>query len=423
MAAHKIVHAADLHLDSPLLGLSRYDGAPVERIRGATRRALRNLVDLCIEEPAGALLIAGDLFDGDWQDYATGLFFLAELGRLRDAGTQVIVLRGNHDAESRISKKLRHPDHVTVLDHRKPQTVELADLGVAVHGQSFATAAVSQNLALDYPPPVAGAVNIGLLHTALEGREGHGRYAPCSERELIDRGYDYWALGHVHRREVLCQAPWIVFPGNLQGRHARETGPKGATLITIEDGRVTAVEPRTLDGVRWACLDVDATPLATADAVVQAVHEQLRSAAEQAEERLLAARVVVRGRSAAHAAFSHDPERWVSEIRAAAFDVPADVWIEKVRFDSRLPLDIDALRGQDDAIAALLGTLDAARHDPAQQAELRACLADVLRKLPSDVKRAPELAALDGGPGWAALLDEVEQQLVGALLEPGEPTS
>jgi len=79
----RFIHAADIHLDSPLRGLDRYDGAPVEEIRGATRRALENLVDVCLAERVAFLLIAGDIYDGDWKDYNTGLFFHRQMSRLR----------------------------------------------------------------------------------------------------------------------------------------------------------------------------------------------------------------------------------------------------------------------------------------------------------------------------------------------------
>lgn len=86
-----IVHAADLHLDSPLVGLERYDGAPVAELRAATRRALENLVQLCLAEDAKLLLLAGDLYDGDWRDYSTGLFFAAQMARLREVGTLSLI--------------------------------------------------------------------------------------------------------------------------------------------------------------------------------------------------------------------------------------------------------------------------------------------------------------------------------------------
>ena len=185
----KLVHAADLHLDSPLRGLERYEGAPVERVRGATRRALENLVEFCIEEGAELLLLAGDLYDGNWKDYSTGLFFAKQMSRLREAGIRVALIRGNHDAASQITKHLRLPENVLEFSQRKPETHVFEDLGIAVHGQSFATRDVTEDLATRYPQAVPSLLNVGLLHTCA-GREGHDPYAPCSVETLISKGYD-----------------------------------------------------------------------------------------------------------------------------------------------------------------------------------------------------------------------------------------
>src|SRR3954468_20138263 len=128
----KFVHAADLHLDSPLSGLSKYEGAPVEQIRGATRRALENLVKLCLHEQAQLLVIAGDLYDGDWRDYSTGLFFNRQMAALRAAGVRVVWIRGNHDAASKLTAHLNLPDNVRELSHKKPDSRIMEDLGLAI---------------------------------------------------------------------------------------------------------------------------------------------------------------------------------------------------------------------------------------------------------------------------------------------------
>ena len=254
----KFVHAADLHIDSPLRGLERYDGAPVELIRGATRRALEHLVELCLEEGAKLLLLAGDLYDGDWKDYSTGLFFCQQMARLREGGVTVVWIRGNHDAASRLTQHLRPTDNVHELSHARPSSLELEFDGaqIAVHGQGFPKAKVSDDLSERYPAPVSGAFNVGLLHTALDGREGHDAYAPCRVESLVNRGYDYWALAHVHQAAVLHERPHVVFCGNLQGRHIRESGPKGASLVVVEDGQVEAILPLHVDCVRWIHLPV-----------------------------------------------------------------------------------------------------------------------------------------------------------------------
>ena len=207
---------------------------------GPTRDAFTNLIDAAIEEQVDFVVIAGDLYDGNWKDYNTGHFFVREMGRLNKALIPVYLLFGNHDAESEMTRRLTFPPNVHVFDAMRPVTHRIEALHVALHGRSFKDAATIENLAVDYPDPVPGWLNIGVLHTALEGYAAHARYAPCSLAELTAKGYDYWALGHVHEHAVLQQDPWVVFPGNLQGRHIRETGPRGAQVRIPAHGRVSA---------------------------------------------------------------------------------------------------------------------------------------------------------------------------------------
>ena len=418
----KVVHAADLHIDSPLRGLARYEGAPVEQIRGATRRALENLVELCRQEQAALLLIAGDVFDGDWRDYSTGLFFAAQLARLREGGVRVVMLRGNHDAKSQISKELRLPDNVRELSTRRPESVIFEDIGVAVHGQGFAAREVPEDLTARYPAPLASLFNIGLLHTSLNGRPGHEPYAPTTVDALRGKGYDYWALGHVHAREVVCEDPLVVFPGNLQGRHAREVGPKGATLIAIESGRIAELRHEALDVVRWAVIAIDAGAAADGHDVVQLVRERLTQQSAEAGGRLLAARVLLAGQSRAHAQLARDPERWLAEIRNCALDVSGGgVWLEKVELQTRSMLDLAQLAGGDDAIGQLARSLQTLAADDSGLGELAAVLAELKRKLPREALEGEDGLRLDEPAFVAGLLGDVRELILGRLLE-GEGT-
>ncbi len=385
-------------------------------MRGATRRALENLVQMCIEEDAKLLIVAGDLYDGGWRDYGTGLFFASQMGRLREAGTRVVILRGNHDAASQITKSLRLPENVRELGVKRPETIAMDDLGVALHGQGFATRAVTDDLAAHYPEPIAGLFNIGVLHTSLDGREGHENYAPTSVATLQAKGYDYWALGHVHKREVLGQNPWIVFPGNLQGRHAKETGPKGATVITLESGRIASVEARALDVVRWALVLVDAAQCADVGDVVDATRAALARAAEDAHGRALAARVVIEGESPAHAALQENPDGLVAEIRLAAGDVAVEAWVEKVVLSTRAAIDFAGLRQRQDAIGDLVRAIDAARADDDALSSLAAELLELKKKLPPELRDGDDALRLDDPNYVRALLNDVEQMIVPRLL-------
>jgi DNA repair exonuclease SbcCD nuclease subunit len=294
---------------------------------------------------------------------------------------------------------------------------------VAVHGQGFPKVRITDDMSERYPAPIAGAFNLGLLHTALEGREGHDAYAPCRVESLVNKGYDYWALGHVHQREEVQRDPWIVFPGNLQGRHARETGKKGATLVTVRGARVAEVEHRALDEVRWVQLTFDASAAASVDDVIDGVRERLVSEVGDAEGRLIAARVSVAGASRAHAALRVSSERFQHEVRVAALDVGRDaVWVEKISLNTRPEGDPLLLRERNDPVGALLRALDAVKNDDAELGNLAEELVELRRKLPRELLDGPDAARLGDARGVRELLDDIEGLLLPLLTEEsGEP--
>ena len=311
------LHAADIHLDSPLCGLDKYDGAPVDEIRDATRRALANLVSTAIEEKVSFVVIAGDLYDGDWRDWNTGLYFGLQMAKLKDEGIPVFAVAGNHDAANRMTKSLRLPENVKLFSTKQPETVHLEQIGVTIHGQSFANQCTTTDLAKAYPPPVMGSFNIGVLHTSLSGREGHDSYAPCSEECLCARGYDYWALGHVHNREIVCTQPTIAFAGNPQGRHIREQGARGCFLVTVRDDRSVQVDFRALDVFRWQHIEVDLSDAHDIDEVMQAISVRLRDVWERAEGMPLAVRLKLVGQLSTHRLLNADLRQFINEIRGA----------------------------------------------------------------------------------------------------------
>jgi exonuclease SbcD len=332
-----VVHAADLHIDSPLRGLGRLEGAPVDDLRLATRRAFVRLVDTCLEEQAALLVLAGDVFDGEWRDFNTGLFFVRELARLREVNTQVVMVRGNHDAESVLARHIPLPEHVFTFSVDAPETREYPRLGLAVHGQSYGARSVEDNLAEAYPIARRDLFNLGVLHTNAVASAEHGNYAPCTVAQLVRRGYDYWALGHVHRRMVLHRDPWVVYPGNLQGRHAHETGAKGCTILRLDGLRVDRVEEREVDVLRWAELVVSADAARDMDDLLGQVRLGMQRALAEADGRAVLARITVEGTTALHATLSADPAAIQAQVRALAAEL-GDLWPEKIRFVTRPPL-------------------------------------------------------------------------------------
>jgi exonuclease SbcD len=330
------VHASDLHLGGRRWLRSTPSDARIARsVSLADRLALGALVDLCLAERAKMLLCSGDIIDGWCRNHQVGLVLVQELLRLRHAGCEVVLLLGNHDVRTRVMKPLLLPQHAFVLGRHGPETRVLERLGVALHGWSFPEPEAPVDVASLYPAPLAGHLNIGLLHTSAEGRNGHANYAPCSRRTLRGAGYDYWALGHVHAREVIATEPWIVFPGNLQGRGPREAGPKGATLVQVRAGRIASVEHRSLDALRFATVVVDTNQAERFDDVLTAAHAALVRATGEAEGRPLVARLVLEGAAGAACALAVPPwERGAALGAVTRALCDHSVWVDETWIDT-----------------------------------------------------------------------------------------
>ena len=404
----KFIHAADIHLDSPLLGLERYEGAPVEEIRGATRKAFENLVRLAIDEAVDFVLIAGDLYDGDWKDAGTGLYFVKQMARLREAKIPVYLIAGNHDAQNKMTRELRFPENVKIFSSRKPGTEALAQLNVFIHGQSYATAEMRDNLAVDYPKPVSGAFNIGLLHTCGAGAQGHESYAPCTLPQLTGKGYQYWALGHVHTAQALCEDPPVVFPGNVQGRHIRETGPRGCLLVSVDERHRITREFMPLDVLRWNLCEIDATGAADSEAVITRFANRLPALMLENAGFTLAIRVRVSGSTGAHRKLAANQREMREKFQSVGADLGnGSVWIERLLIHTR-PEEHAPI--PDGPIAELKGYLDELRTSEQNLDVVLQELAAVREFLPVDLREGCE--SIDR----LELLNDVEALLMDRLL-------
>ena len=412
----RFIHAADPHLDSPLQGLEAHEGAPVEVLRGATRRAFENLVNLAIEESVDFVVIAGDLYDGDWKDYSTGLFFRAQMVRLQNRGTPVYLIAGNHDAASVITKKLSLPENVHVFSTRTTESLEVVGHPVTIHGRGFPNRAVPENLATEYPMAVPNRFNLGLLHTSLTGRPGHDTYAPCSVAQLREKGYQYWALGHIHQPEVINEDPWIVFAGNCQGRHIKETGARGCCLVTVSDSlHVEGVEWRSLDVVRWAELNIDLSGVETETEATRLVSDAMGKAVTAAEGRLVAARIILSGTTQLHGSLHRNDEHWSAQFLASAQDHGADaIWIERIKVSTSPVYDLAEL-AERDALTKIVVTNLTATHD--QPILLPSEIEEMLSILPLEIRTQVEDEL--NGEQRATVLSDVRAIILDALATNG----
>jgi DNA repair protein SbcD/Mre11 len=411
----KFIHAADSHLDSPLRGLERYEGAPVEEIRSATRRAFENLIGLALAEEVDFVLLAGDLFDGDWRDYNTGLYFVRQMQRLQSAAIPVFIVSGNHDAASLITRSLRLPENVTTFSTRRAQTVVIEELGVAIHGQGFARRAVTEDLTQGYPQGDPQLFNIGMLHTSLDGKPGHESYAPTSVDALRSKGYQYWALGHVHRREIVCEEPWIVFPGNIQGRHIRETGRKGCTLVSVDNRRVQSVVERDLDVMRWLPCETDISTCTDLDDCYAQVRTSLQQALDEADGLPVALRLILLGKTPLHAQLHAQREQLTQEVRALCSGLGgAGAWLEKIKLQTQMPHRRDDTLS-DDALGGLLRTISDLETQSAAAALLEE-LAPLENKLPAELRSGVDGFDPTDQRQLTQILEDVKELLLNRLL-------
>ncbi|ERJ20651.1 metallophosphoesterase [Salinisphaera shabanensis T35B1] len=399
-------------------GLSDDVPGVAERLRLATREALTALIDTAIERKVDLVVIAGDLYDGDWRDYQTGVFFVRQMHRLAAAAIPVYLIHGNHDAQNQMTRSLSLPDNVHVFSHEAAETKIIDGLDVALHGTSYAERAVTDNLVPGYPAPIAGAFNIGVLHTGLGGRGGHANYAPCSLDELTAKGYDYWALGHVHGAEVLAEHPHVVFSGNLQGRSIRETGAKSAYEVVVEDGRVAELRPIYCDVARWAESGVDVSAADDFNDVIAAMRLAIETGADAVDGRLLAIRLRLTGTTALHDSLAAAPERLLAEARAAASGLSSTpVYVEKVKQATEPELDATTRRERQDALGEMQRLLDEATNDPDIRAMIEKDIRRLAERLPHEIREHADdallRAAIDGDT--ATLIDGAGDYLLSRL--------
>jgi DNA repair protein SbcD/Mre11 len=415
----KFIHCADVHLDTPLQGLAQYPGAPVHEIRNATRRAFEKVIDAALAEQIDFLIIAGDLYDVGLKSFESALFFNKQMSRLKDAGIDVYLIYGNHDAASKLIKQLRPPANVHVFKSGEPQTFINDALRVAIHGQSFATPEITEDLAANYPPAVPHFFNIGVLHTNLAGISDHAHYAPCSLETLTSKGYQYWALGHVHNRQVLCTDPYVVYPGNIQGRHGKEQGEKSCELVNVSDTFAISLKTIPTSVVPWLEIDVDASTCSSAEDVYESLRTALANQTAQQRDRVQALRLHIFGNTDAHLQLSRDPEQVRSEAISIANECGGGLlWLERVQIATLPKLDREALLLRDDPVGEVVRIAADLHRDSANLTGWN-IVEELRKKLPTDLNEGGEPVAPDSAAVSAAL-QEAEALLLARLsaLEP-----
>jgi len=375
----RILHTADVHLDSPLKSLALRDEALRDVVEAATRVAFQTIVETALSERAIALLIAGDLFDGKQRSARTAVFLTEQLDLLREADIKVFYIKGNHDAENQLSGTIDLPDNVHVFDGRGGK-VQLTD-EIWVHGVSFAQRQAPESLLPKIPTPVEGAINIAMLHTSLAGAPGHDVYAPCSVSELKAMGFDYWALGHIHKRQIHSEAPWIVMPGIPQGRDIGESGPKSVSLLTIDNRNIDVTKIPT-SAVEFTSTSLDISAVDNSDGLRDLLRASLKETAAQLKAAAGVLRLNLHGAPEQHWQILRDSEYWREQITSLAQETDG-LWIDRINFN----LDAPTVKDSASATDKLAVIIDEIQNEQGFANSAESKINEIVDDLPTEVRR------------------------------------
>jgi DNA repair exonuclease SbcCD nuclease subunit len=356
------VHAADLHLDAPFLGIAANDERVGRALAEATYTALERVVDLALDRVVDFVVIAGDAYNAADKSVRAQRRLREQVRRLDEAGIRTLIIHGNHDPLGGFSAGMALPPSVSVFPSERVERVEVVrdgDFTCAVYGRSFGRAAETSDFTPGYRRDPDDAVAVGLLHANVGGNPDYDAYAPCSLEDLRAAGMDYWALGHIHKHEVLSRDPWVVYAGSPQGLSPKESGPHGCCVVGVSRSGDVDVEHVEIAPIAWATVELDASGCQDIDDVEHLVAracEQMRAA----EQRPCVARFALTGRSTAHGALAmagavSDLHEAIRREEAAG---EAWLWIDRLDDRTAAPLDLDTLRGGEDFAGEVVAVAD-----------------------------------------------------------------
>jgi len=388
----RFIHTADIHLDSPLKSLALRNKELAEVIANATRQVLVRIVDLCLSENVDALLIAGDLYDGSQTSMKTARFLASQLRRLSDAQISVFIIRGNHDAESKITRELTLAEHVHVFSSKAEAVVFTPvndahtdpDQCIVIHGVSFKKPHAPSSLLPSFKQPTPGAINIGMMHTSLDGSPPHDPYAPCSLTDLLHHGYNYWALGHIHKRTVHhTDQCTVVMPGIPQGRDIGESGIKSVTLVTINDDKSIVTDEHSLAIAQFEETIIELDDSHDWQAAIDAVIDNIQQSANDSHADLLVARAILKGQTSLTWQLRRDTDLFTNEIEAR-LDGDEHHWIDKIVIKCEPPENKFVDSGPQAELANLI--MEQIEHSSNLIDDAEQTINDLLKSLPSELR-------------------------------------
>jgi len=359
----KFIHCSDLHIDSPFKGFSSVGNSLVEVLRKSTCQAFQNIVELALKEKVEAVLIAGDIYDGAEKSLEAQLKFRHGLQKLSDKGIDTFIVHGNHDPLDSWSASLEWPERVHIFSGTQVECLPVERNGVVkayVHGISYPKREVTENLSKNFSRGNGEGFAIGLLHSNVGHQSGHDNYAPCSMDDLIAAKMDYWALGHIHRFRVLRESnPAVVYSGNSQARHMRESGEKGCCLVTLNKNTGPLIQFIPVDAVRYIQGEVDLSGTITLEEVIHTVRSKCEYFADQTKQRDVFIELSLNGRTQVHSELQRGDtlQGLQEEIRTYFQGRIPSIWLN-LKLDTAGIYDVESLREGKDFIADLVNLFD-----------------------------------------------------------------
>jgi len=373
----RFIHTADLHLDTPFKGLSRWNSDLAKKLKDATFKSFKNIIDLCSDRRVDFLIISGDIFDSENKSLTAQLRFVTELKSLSGKGIPVYFTCGNHDHLKSWLDSVDLPENVHRFDSSgvQFQTFKKGDAAIAdIHGISFNEKAVSRNLAAEFRlAPDPAPISIAVLHGTIGNPGPHENYAPFSREDVTGKGFDYWALGHIHKKRVISASnPAIFYPGNPQGRDFGEQGEKGCYLVEISESHDPVVEFIPSQVIRFENLEIDMSAVGKIESLQDKINEALEKVENYNEYVNYILRINLTGRTGLHKSINVKAEidDLVEFLNGGQLNKQYFRWIDQVYVNTRPDIDIEKIKNGTGFSAEILKNFDTYLEDDNKLTEL-----------------------------------------------------
>lgn len=280
------IHAADLHLDTPFKGLEQTSKKMAAKLQVAPYESFTKIIDLALEKAVDFVVLSGDLYNTQRVNIKSQSKFIAELDRLNEVDIPVFMIRGNHDYLTKETAQFSLPLPENTYTFSADVSTHIIETinkkRIAVSGFSYDSQWISKRKIKEYPMRKQNVdMHIGLLHGSAEGiHSDQGNYAPFAVAELREKKYDYWALGHIHLRQQISDHPLAYYPGNIQGLHKNEIGPKGCLYITWE-AREHQVEFIPTAPVIWDNVELDISGIMNLGDLLECIQKEIQDRSYQ----------------------------------------------------------------------------------------------------------------------------------------------